>query len=269
MFERYTESARCVLFFARYEADQAGSLTIEPEHVLLGVLRDAPQAIARFISSGSIEPLRRAVADAPPPQEKVSTSVEIPFSTDGKLALSRAAIEADELRNRFIAPEHLVLGVLATSGPAVRALGDAGVDPDAMREFLRTAPEEEYAPTDGRPHPVRAFMSVHAVPGGARSQVVLRQWRGVVKPGLGDQYIRHLHSATLPSLSRLTGFIDATIFRREVEDGTEFQVTTVWRSVDDIKGFAGDDVTNAVVPPAAAALMVRYDDRAAHYEIVS
>jgi heme-degrading monooxygenase HmoA len=103
----------------------------------------------------------------------------------------------------------------------------------------------------------------------ALSHVVLRQWRGVVKPGRADEYIRHLRSETLPALSRLAGFVDATILRREVEDGTEFQVTTVWRSVEDIKAFAGDDVTQAVVPPAAQAMMVRYDDRAAHYEIVS
>ncbi len=45
-------------------------------------------------------------------------------------------------------------------------------------------------------------------------------------------------------------------------------VTTMWRSLDAIKAFAGDDITTAVVPPAAQALMVRYDDRAVHYEIV-
>jgi hypothetical protein len=32
MFERYTEGARRVIFFARYEASQYGSPTIEPEH---------------------------------------------------------------------------------------------------------------------------------------------------------------------------------------------------------------------------------------------
>ena len=31
MFERYTEAARRALFFARYEASEAGSISIEPE----------------------------------------------------------------------------------------------------------------------------------------------------------------------------------------------------------------------------------------------
>ena len=40
MFERYTERARRVIFFARYEASQFGSVAIEPEHLLFGVLRE-------------------------------------------------------------------------------------------------------------------------------------------------------------------------------------------------------------------------------------
>ena len=40
MFERYTEKARRVIFFARYEASQYGSPYIETEHLLLGLLRE-------------------------------------------------------------------------------------------------------------------------------------------------------------------------------------------------------------------------------------
>ncbi len=40
MFERYTEKARRVIFFARYEALQYGSRFIAPEHILLGLMRE-------------------------------------------------------------------------------------------------------------------------------------------------------------------------------------------------------------------------------------
>jgi ATP-dependent Clp protease ATP-binding subunit ClpC len=40
MFERYTEKARRVIFFARYEALQYGSPVIAPEHILLGLMRE-------------------------------------------------------------------------------------------------------------------------------------------------------------------------------------------------------------------------------------
>ena len=89
-----------------------------------------------------------------------------------------------------------------------------------------------------------------------------------MKPGRADEYVRHLRQETLPALTRLEGFVTATLMRREVGNGTEFQVCTIWRSLDAIKAFAGDDITTAVVPPAAQALMVRYDDRAVHYDIV-
>jgi len=42
MLERFTERARRVIFFARYEASQFGSTTIETEHLLLGLLGEDP-----------------------------------------------------------------------------------------------------------------------------------------------------------------------------------------------------------------------------------
>jgi heme-degrading monooxygenase HmoA len=269
MFERYTESARRVLFFSRYQAAKLGSLTIRAEHVLLGVLRDAPTAVERFTrTEAAAETLRQSLDSiAGTPRERASTSVEIPFSNDTKLALSRSALEADQLGNHVIAPEHLVLGVLvASSEAAARALSDAGVEPDAIRTFLRNAPDEALDRHRTNVHTAHLSLIPHVIP--AVAGVVLRQWRGVVRPGLADQYLRHLRGETLPLLKRLPGFIDATIMKREIDDGTEFQVTTVWRALQDIEAFAGADVTIAVVPPAAQALMVRFDDRAAHYEIV-
>jgi Clp amino terminal domain, pathogenicity island component len=50
MFERYTERARRVIFFARYDASNYGSSTIESEHLLLGLLREDRNLIQRLIS---------------------------------------------------------------------------------------------------------------------------------------------------------------------------------------------------------------------------
>ena len=56
MFERYTERARRVLFFARYEASQLGSISIETEHLLLGLIREG---------KGPDQPDLRALAPLP------------------------------------------------------------------------------------------------------------------------------------------------------------------------------------------------------------
>jgi ATP-dependent Clp protease ATP-binding subunit ClpA len=264
VFERYTESARRTLFFARYEASQLGQLTIEPEHLLLGILREAPQMIARFAARGHVESIRAAIADALPAQEKVSTSVEIPFSRDCKAVLQHAAIEADQLDNHFIGPAHLLVAIVVkTDGAATAALAGIGVNIDAIRDYLRSTPEHERERSVSGPT-ASSDMSTRLAPG-----AICRQWRGVVKKGRADEYIRHLKDEALPALRRLPGMLGVlSICRRPVEDGVEFQVTTIWRSLEEIRSFAGDDVTRAVVPPAAQAMMVRYDERAVHYEIV-
>ena len=50
MFEQYTERARRVIFFARYEASQFGSPYIEAEHILLGILREDKTLTNKFLS---------------------------------------------------------------------------------------------------------------------------------------------------------------------------------------------------------------------------
>ena len=50
MFERYTERARRVLFFARYEASQLGSVSIETEHLLLGLIREGKGLTSRIFA---------------------------------------------------------------------------------------------------------------------------------------------------------------------------------------------------------------------------
>jgi len=98
--------------------------------------------------------------------------------------------------------------------------------------------------------------------------MISRHWKGIVKRGRADAYIAHLEGETLPSLRRLPGFVDASILRRETDGGTEFQIVTVWRSLDAIQAFAGADLTAAVVPDAAQRLMASYDRFVVHYEIV-
>ena len=75
MFERYTEKARRVIFFARYEASQFGSPYIETEHLLLGLLREDKALTNRFLRShASVESIRKQIEAHTTIREKVSTS---------------------------------------------------------------------------------------------------------------------------------------------------------------------------------------------------
>ena len=97
--------------------------------------------------------------------------------------------------------------------------------------------------------------------------MISRQWKGIAKREDADRYVAHHRSDTFPKLASLAGFVRASILRREVASGTEFQVVTVWESLEAIRSFSGADVEVAVVPPVAQAMMVEFDRRAAHYEI--
>ena len=97
--------------------------------------------------------------------------------------------------------------------------------------------------------------------------MISRHWQGIARREDADRYIAHLKSDTFPQLASLAGFLRATILRREVAEGTQFQVVTVWESLEAIRAFSGSDVEGAIVPPAAQAMMVEFDRRATHYEI--
>src|SRR5574339_283205 len=114
MFERYTERARRVLFFARYEASQLGSISIETEHLLLGLIREGKGLTSRIFARShlSLESIRKEIEGRTVFREKVSTSVEIPFSAETKRVLQFAAEEADRLLHNYIGTEHLLLGIV-------------------------------------------------------------------------------------------------------------------------------------------------------------
>jgi len=97
--------------------------------------------------------------------------------------------------------------------------------------------------------------------------MISRQWSGIAKPGRAAEYVKHLESETFVALAKLPGFVRATILSRDVRGMTEFQIVTEWESLDSIRAFAGADISVAVVPEGARALLSSYDDHVLHYEI--
>ncbi|MBZ5515987.1 MAG: ATP-dependent Clp protease ATP-binding subunit [Acidobacteriia bacterium] len=138
MFERYTEKARRVIFFARYEASQFGSPYIETEHLLLGLLREDKALTNRFLRShASIESIRRQIEGRTTVREKVSTSVDLPLSPECKRVLAYAAEEAERLQHKHIGTEHLLLGLLREDKSfAAEILHERGLRLSTIREEL-------------------------------------------------------------------------------------------------------------------------------------
>jgi heme-degrading monooxygenase HmoA len=98
--------------------------------------------------------------------------------------------------------------------------------------------------------------------------MISRQWRGLARPSEAQNYVEHLRTDTFPGLRELPGFINASILSRPSGDGIEFLVVTQWRALDDIARFSGSDLEVAVVPTEVAQMMIDYDRRVKHYEVV-
>ena len=114
MFERYTEKARRVIFFSRYEASQFGGSQIEAEHILLGLIREDKNLTARFFhrSHANVELIRKEIENRTVMRDRISSQIDLPLSDEAKRALSFAAEESERLGNRHIGTEHLLLGLL-------------------------------------------------------------------------------------------------------------------------------------------------------------
>ena len=156
MFERYTERARRVIFFARYEASQFGSTTIETEHLLLGLIREDKNLTNRFLrNSSSLENIRKEIEGRTTIREKVSTSIDLPLSNECKRILAYANEEAERLNHRHIGTEHLLLGILREEKcVAAEMLHERGLRLVAIREELaRSVPDSQAHGTEGPSSP--------------------------------------------------------------------------------------------------------------------
>jgi Clp amino terminal domain, pathogenicity island component len=165
LFERYTEQARRVIFFARYEASQFGSSHIETEHLLLGLAREQ-RWVLQLIPDLQIDSLRARIETLVSVGKEFPTSVDLPLSNECKRVLAYAAEEAERLASHTIAPAHLLLGLLReTGGLAAKILTESGANLPKLRLAIANLPTEKSDKMEtihGRPYPSRYIESAAA-----------------------------------------------------------------------------------------------------------
>src|SRR5439155_26052360 len=84
-------------------------------------------------------------------------------------------------------------------------------------------------------------------------------------PGAHGTLLRH---KVPPGIHRVSGYGGAYLLERPVPEGVEFVTVTFFESLNAVRAFAGSDYEQAVVPPDARALLLRFDERSVHYEMV-
>ena len=99
--------------------------------------------------------------------------------------------------------------------------------------------------------------------------MISRIWHGYTRPDDADTYDALLREEVIRGIEdrAIAGFREIQVFRRDLGDEVEF-ITVMWfDSWDAVRAFAGDDPEASVVPPAARAVLARFDDRSQHYEV--
>ena len=100
------------------------------------------------------------------------------------------------------------------------------------------------------------------------TNMISRQWRGLAKRSYADSYVEHLREDTFPKLGKIPGFVDASILRRNLDQGVEFLIVTRWSSMKAIEQFTGRDADIAVVPEKVQEMMIDYDRTVRHYQVL-
>jgi heme-degrading monooxygenase HmoA len=98
--------------------------------------------------------------------------------------------------------------------------------------------------------------------------MIARFWTARTSQAHAPVYTDHLKNNVLATLREVDGYVGARLLERETNGGVEIVVITFWRSRDSIRKFAGDDIEKAVVSDAIVPLLLHYDQRVRHYEVV-
>jgi hypothetical protein len=99
---------------------------------------------------------------------------------------------------------------------------------------------------------------------------ICRLWRGWTTPENADAYEKIVRGEVIPGIEarRIAGFRHIDLMRRDLDDEVEFQTLMWFDSLESIRAFIGEDYAVSHVPPQARAVLKRFDDRAAHFEVI-
>lgn len=98
--------------------------------------------------------------------------------------------------------------------------------------------------------------------------MIARTWRGWTRREDADAYVGYLMGTGIKEYRGTPGNRAAYILRRDEGQRTEFVTLTFWDSMEAVRGFAGQDVEEAVFYPEDDRFLVDRETTASHYEVV-
>jgi len=140
MPERYTETSKRVIFFARYEARQHGSELIAPEHLLLGLLRESRdifEALSPYCDDVSVESLRGQMEERLVKEERIPKNSELVVSDEVKEIFAVAIQESGRNGDGSIGPLDLLVALSDSDrNLASEILRENGVTKELLSEVF-------------------------------------------------------------------------------------------------------------------------------------
>ena len=135
MWQRFTERARKVVFYAQEEAGRLGENYVSTEHLLLGLVRENDSVAARILDRIGVSLGRiRSEIERQVSRGDGRLGQDMQLTPRAKRVIDLAYDEARQLNNNYIGTEHLLLGLIREGeGLAGRVLSKLGVDLDRTR----------------------------------------------------------------------------------------------------------------------------------------
>ncbi len=135
MWQRFTERARRLVFFAQEEAGRLGENYVSTEHLLLGLIRENDSVAARILDRMGVSLGRiRSEIERQVARGDGRLGQDMQLTPRAKRVIDLAYDEARQLSNNYIGTEHLLLGLIREGeGLAGRVLAKLGVDLERTR----------------------------------------------------------------------------------------------------------------------------------------
>ncbi|MCE9557692.1 MAG: ATP-dependent Clp protease ATP-binding subunit [Armatimonadetes bacterium] len=170
MWQRFTERARKVVFYAQEEAQKFGEGYVSTEHLLLGLVRESDSVAARVLERLGVSLSRiRQEVEKQLPRGDARPSQEMTLTPRAKRVIDLAYDEARNLNNSYIGTEHLLLGLIREGdGLAGRVLAKLGVELDRARREVMSLQDNE-SQTKGTSRASSSGSSSTAAPTGAKT----------------------------------------------------------------------------------------------------
>ena len=85
--------------------------------------------------------------------------------------------------------------------------------------------------------------------------MILRVFRAIIHDGMQDKFQKFFLGKALPNVRSQAGLISATVGLPRKESPNKFSMVMVWRDVEALKGFAGENWRQAVIDPDEVHLL--------------